>query len=280
MLNISEQFVSDYIEEDIDGLPAIYESIAKIGEYLLVKDYYKSKNTRINNWIKTEPNLYDLVISVFTTTLLHKSLTYQAICGMLNHKIKLPDVIDRVKTIAEILAVISKTGLINIKRNGSGENTTVTSGYELGVNIPVEDKHELSAYRPQRVIRNKDGIQGSMILGGSMNHHNDEICLDHINRVNAIPLSLNTKFLMEFEETPTFDLDTQDKIDQWKKFKQDSMHKYLTVIKEYGNRLFENHKFDTRGRCYVVGYHVSTQGVSYKKAMVELFNKELVRSKL
>ena len=39
MLNISEQFVSDYIEEDIDGLPAIYESIAKIGEYLLVKDY-------------------------------------------------------------------------------------------------------------------------------------------------------------------------------------------------------------------------------------------------
>ena len=40
--------------------------------------------------------------------------------------------------------------------------------------------------------------------------------------------------------------------------------------------MFITHKFDKRGRIYSQGYHVHIQGTSYKKAILELHNKEMV----
>ena len=39
-------------------------------------------------------------------------------------------------------------------------------------------------------------------------------------------------------------------------------------------KLYINHKPDTRGRIYAVGYYINPQGTSFKKAMLQLANKE------
>jgi hypothetical protein len=283
MLNTSEQFVKDYLT-GANTLPAVGDSVLGILKYLDTEYSYDSKNNRIQQWLKNDPELLnrvpDLVISVFTTTLLHDKLTYQAICGMLNHKIKLDDTIDRVKTIAEVIAVISKTGLVHVHRKGAGENTMVSAGYDIHVEIPTDRRHELNRYKAQEIVSNYDDIQGSVLLGGVLNHHEDEICLSHLNRMNKIPLSLNLELLKTMEELPTFELDTPQKEKQWNYYKSGAIKKYLEVVKKFSNKVHLDHKYCTRGRTYAMGYYLSTQGTSFKKAIVQLYNKELVKDTL
>jgi DNA-directed RNA polymerase len=43
-----------------------------------------------------------------------------------------------------------------------------------------------------------------------------------------------------------------------------------------GNEIYLTNKVDKRGRIYAQGYHITTQGTSFKKAMLELAHEELV----
>ena len=43
-----------------------------------------------------------------------------------------------------------------------------------------------------------------------------------------------------------------------------------------GNKFYFTHKVDKRGRLYCQGYHINYQSASYKKAMIELANKEII----
>jgi DNA-directed RNA polymerase len=86
---------------------------------------------------------------------------------------------------------------------------------------------------------------------------------------------LDTDFLSKVEEVPTFELDTQDKLDDWTRFKKQSYYFY-TLLAKQGNKLYFNHKVDKRGRIYSQGYHLNTQGTAFKKAMLEFAKEELV----
>lgn len=271
MLKISEQYVYGQIIS-AGGFVEITDCITRIEEYK-IGHYYESKNIRLAQWKPDDNELCDLIISIFTAVLVHEKLTYQAIVGMLNHKIPMDDLIDRVKTIAEVVAIISKSGLIKINRRGSGKYIMITTDYTLNEEIPCVDKHGLTINRPQPVESNFDENQGSMILGSSLNFHKGNLCLDHINRMNKIPFKLNKEFFKLYEETPKHTLDTIEKQQQWDTFVKDSSKKYLELIGS-DNRCYLNHKYCTRGRTYAVGYHINTQGSSYKKAIIQLANKE------
>jgi len=114
----------------------------------------------------------------------------------------------------------------------------------------------------------------SLILGTG-NHHGGDLCLDVLNTMNSVALKLDLDFLSTVEEEPTFDLDTQDKADQWAQFKEQS-YMFYDLMHQNGNRLYLTHKVDKRGRIYACGYHISTQGTAFKKASLELANEELV----
>ena len=88
-------------------------------------------------------------------------------------------------------------------------------------------------------------------------------------------LRLDTDFLCTVEEEPTFTLDNQEKTDQWNAFKRQSYEFYKLMV-DQGNQFYLTHKVDKRGRIYSMGYHIHTQGTSFKKAQLEFANEEIV----
>lgn len=138
--------------------------------------------------------------------------------------------------------------------------------------LEVKDNHDTGYY----LSRN------SLIL--RKNHHDDDICLDHINRSN------NTLFAI--------DHDTAHMIkNQWKNLdkpkegesrsdfekRKKAFDKYDKTAKEvikllltYGNEFYLTHKYDKRGRTYAQGYHVNYQGAPWNKAVIELAHREVV----
>lgn len=272
MLTSAEAYVQTEILK-LGGLSEIAEAEKLICSYL-DRCYYPSKNRRLSLWNPDKGEVHELILAVFTTTLTNRTLTYQAICGMLAGRIGLENHVAQITTMAEVIALIARTGLINVTRTGSGTYIMVATEYALE-GIPTPSKHEIRMEPIPIYTTNWHEDCGSKILGGRHNHHEGDICLDHLNRMNAIRYQLNRPFLRKYEEAPTFALDTKEKAEQWELFIRTSYRKYIEVAQK-GNVFFLDHNGDKRGRTYAEGYHVNTQGSSFKKAIIMLADEELV----
>lgn len=286
----SEEF---YVQQQVaaaGGLVEIDQSIELITEHINTHFTYTkkdgevkeftSKNERLSKWTPDRGEIYELVLGVFTIILSNRALTYQALAGMLAGRFDYENHIDQVKTAAECVALISRTGLITVSRTGSGNYIMISSKYDID-DMPEPERHEILTEPPPEFTSNYHPDFGSLILGGRHNHHEGNICLDHINRMNRIELKLNRPFLRKYEEAPTFTFTnkdgshSQEKEDQWKNFIRTSYRAYIKLVRG-GNRFYLNHKDDKRGRCYATGYHVNTQGTAFKKAIVQLAQTEIV----
>lgn len=125
-------------------------------------------------------------------------------------------------------------------------------------------------------------IPGSLIL--KKNHHEDDICLDHINRMNRIKLTLDADTAMMVKNQwknldKMKDGDTREKFEKRKK----AFALYDKVAKEViakltqeGNEFYLTHRYDKRGRTYCQGYTVSYQGNPWNKAVIQFADKEFI----
>ena len=156
---------------------------------------------------------------------------------------------------------------------GSGKTIIVDTQYTLK-DIPKSNKHNVVFKAPKTITENYTDEEGSMFLGSKFNYHNGNICLDHINRMNAVGLQLNIPFLNNTKEEPKKVITNLNQQIQWGKFAADSLMTYVTIGKKEFHLL---HKYDARGRCYSEGYHVNYQGSSFKKAIIQLANKEIIK---
>ncbi len=126
-------------------------------------------------------------------------------------------------------------------------------------------------------------IVGSVILNGSQYFAGKDVCLDHLNRINAVPLTLDFSVIRSNEgkyikptrkEGESYD-------DFRKRLKQASVFYGVSVevmegIAELSDVLYLTHKYDRRGRCYASGYHINPQGTDYNKAVLQLAHKEML----
>ncbi len=129
---------------------------------------------------------------------------------------------------------------------------------------------------------------GMLTSGGSVilkkNHHEDDVCLDHLNRVNKIKFVINNKTAIMIKnqwrnlDRPKEGETKDDFLKRKKAFeKYDRIaHKVITELNAQGNEFFLTHRYDKRGRIYCQGYHVNYQGAAWNKAVIELANKEFV----
>ena len=139
---------------------------------------------------------------------------------------------------------------------------------------------------PMEVRSNKETgyvtLKGSIILG--KNHHEDDVCLDHVNRVNKTPYVINADTArMVANQWKNLDRPkVGEEPDEYKK-RVKAFEKYDTVSRSVmeslyvtGDPLYLTHSFDKRGRCYAQGYHVNPQGSAWNKAVIEFAEQELV----
>lgn len=123
-------------------------------------------------------------------------------------------------------------------------------------------------------------IKRSIILKN--NHHEDDVCLDHINRLNQQKLSLNPD-VVAFVRNSWRNLDkkkegeTDDEFEARKR----AFERYDEVSRDVidallfeGDGFWLTHAYDKRGRTYAQGYHVNYQGNDWNKAVVQFARAE------
>ena len=272
------------IYEDEAGAAIVHDCVRALKAWAN-QFYYPSKDARILTLLKhtQEVSWEDVVESVIKIILeMRGATTYAACIGALAPKMPHEDQEDRAKTAAEILGVLAHVNIYDVDM--SGAETLI---------IPlIEPSTKLRAYQeqtkylpplicePDTLKRNTDTAymlkkRDSVILGGQINHHEKNVCLDNLNRFNSVPLTLNVKLLTTYSEQPKALIHDPEKKEQWETFVKNSYVVYKDLI-QAGNEFYLTHKTDKRGRTYAQGYHCSTQGNSFRKAIVQLAEPEIV----
>lgn len=140
---------------------------------------------------------------------------------------------------------------------------------------------------PCKIVHNRQTgyrtqpLQGSLILK-SGNHHDDDICLDHLNRVNAFNLAINQD-VVAFIQNSWKNLGQRKPDETWLDFqkRQKAFQKYdrssrdvIVALTIQPQGFWLTHKYDKRGRTYAQGYHVNYQGNDWNKSVVCLRDAE------
>lgn len=213
--------------------------------------------------------------------------TYVSITSQLANKLGFSDKKDSIRTIAEVLVLFAIARVINIVRVSNTGSLYIYSYIPLSNR--TQEFIEYSQYlppmvtKPLELVHNKSSgyltIPSETLILGNGNHHDGDICLDVLNLMNSVELCLDRQFLSSCEEEPTFEFETIEQKEEWDKFKKQSYYFYYLLTTQ-SDSLYLTHKVDKRGRIYANGYHISTQGTAFKKASLELANKELVTGEL
>lgn len=283
-LRWSRKHIDEKIREEIKNNPDMLERVEAGVESLqkyMQGQYYASKMKRIEQL--SALNLEELVMEIFVgIAYIQREELFTSVTAQLASRLNFSDKVDAIKTVAEIVAVLGQMDVFDITKADRQASLMVVSRIPLSEGLIDYINH--SQYLPPMVCEPLELTHNyssgylthnnSLVLGRG-NHHDGDLCLDVLNIMNSVPLKMGTDFLSQFEEEPTFDLDTQDKIDDWNIFKKQS-YEFYSLLASQGNKFYFNHKVDKRGRIYCQGYHLSTQGTAFKKAMLELADEELV----
>ena len=230
---------------------------------------YESKNARIKEWGASSCDFYDIVSRIFAGVIMSpEGITYQALIGFISGSVTCADPLARAQCASEIIAITFLTDLIVIEQI-TDKTLMITTDFDLTIDIPEFPQHA-PVFKKSQVMTNQ-------ILGNSFKQHDEDACIAHINTMNAIQLCLETRIVDSYSEFPFSDPETDEQVEQWHQFVEDSYHMYRDVIDSHNNKFYLEHANDTRGRCYCKGYYINYQGSSYKKAIVQLANKEVVK---
>lgn len=280
----SRKFIDGYIQKEIEENPEMMdklaEGVARL-EHWMAQDYYESKNTRLAQLQHLD--LEKVVMDCFIgAAYCQYPELFTSVTSQLAGRLGFSDREDGIKTIAEIMAILCMTDAFDIVKDGPDASLMVVSRMYLSEKL--QGYIQQSSYLPPMVCCPKDLTKNkqsaylthddSVILGGR-NHHSNDVCLDVLNKQNQTPLRIDTEFLSTIEEDPTFEIDTVEKQRQWNNFKLASYRFYLMIAKQTGT-IYLTNKYDKRGRMYAQGYHISTQGTAFKKAMLEFAEQEIV----
>lgn len=162
--------------------------------------------------------------------------------------------------------------------------------YTLSADVQAElDKFQFPlpmVVEPMTLTRNTD--TGYLMSGGSVilkkNHHEDDVCLDHINRVNRVKFAIdhdtanmikNRWRNLDKPKAGETKEDFEKRKRAFEKYDRTAKDVIDLLIQE-GNEFYLTHRYDKRGRIYCQGYHCNYQGSPWNKAIIELADKEYV----
>ena len=248
-------------------------------------DYYQSKNERIAQLEELHEEMNEVFMDLLILVIpINNPEDLTSVIGRLAPALKFDDAWDGVKTAGELLAVGRASGLYQIipareSRSGSLQIVSLLTLNQETCKLIDKTKYLPPMLCPPNLITNNRmggylTFDKSVILGTG-NHHEEEQCLDNINRFNQIALELDEKMLINHKEVPNKDLDTEDKRSNFEDMAKASRIVYAEIMSN-GNKFWNEHKYDKRGRTYSSGYHVHIQSTGFKKSLINLHKKELI----
>lgn len=274
-------YIREYLKGEEDIRELLDQGIELVQDYMDKVYSYESKNARIDEirHLKVETMVFEIfVASAYCQT----PELFTSFTGKLAGYLHFDDKEDSIKTIAELVAVLSDLGVFDLTKAHKQASIMVESNIELPPKLLnyVENCSYLPPMVsiPKRLTKNRETVHltlanESVILRN--NHHEGDVCLDVLNLCNSTALRLDVDFLCKVEEVPNHVLETQEQEEDWIRMKRQSYEHYKLMVAQ-GNCFYLSHKYDKRGRIYAGGYHITTQGSPFKKASIELHKQELV----
>lgn len=290
-----KQLVLDELTSDMDMLDKVIDGMEYLKAWTETDSSYESKAQRKE--LLASLDLKDVVEDIYVAVLSMRSdTTLNNLVCQLAGMFKFEEAYQGLTLCAEIIAVLANTGIYHLNKPSKYSSTWVVSNYNLSDELMehIENAQYLPPSKsvPKYLINNRSSgyrtIKGdSLILGGSLNHHNEDISLDVLNTMNKIPLKL-CPFMLAISQESEKDLDviedfkgTQREyakaVDQqklnWELFLKRSELAYELMD---GQTFYLTNKVDKRGRIYSQGYAINIQGNSYQKACIDLANTETI----
>lgn len=308
---IEETFSKKFIiQKAIDDLLTCESIIAKLNKGVEILYSWFNEEHGIDKSLRLlalqQLDINELVEHTVALVALHcsKPMKLVSIASMCISHLKMVDKLDAIQTMAEVIAMLSDTDLFDCKKTEDGWAVLSRIGLDEEVLRYAYNAFYLPPMiiKPRQVRHNRDSgyitQRGeSLILGYYENHHDDDICLDVLNTLNANEYELDTDLISNLSEDPLeitieklqenaaakdkylsrFDAEKKLKqiLDTWDDY-QEECYKIKTLMLYHGNKFYLQNKVDKRGRIYTSGYHISPQGSSFKKAMINLAKKEIV----
>ena len=211
---------------------------------------------------------------------LHKRCTLPQLVGILRHHF-----IDGQAT-SDALLKAAEADIID------WDPTIRTFIVRYGISQEVQDDLDRYQYplpmviEPRIVLKNNDSayLFGSSSIILRDNYHTGDVCLDHINRANKIPYSINWSVAtmisnswknLDKQKVGETKLDFQKRKKAFAKYDRTAKD-VMSLLTTHGNKFYLTHKYDKRGRVYAQGYHVNYQGNPWNKAVIEFERKEII----
>lgn len=276
-----DKYMRDYVLADVEVIPLLDKGVELLTAWVNQTFSYETKNVRVSGLRGMD--LRELVIDVIVASAhCQQEELFTSFTARMAGVLGWDDKKSSITTIAEITAVLCDTDLFDLTQANRFGSWHIISNITLS--LQLQEYIANCAYlpplvhKPKKLRHNRDTPyltigQDSVIL--NKGHHNDDVCLDVLDSKNSVALTLDLEFLSKVEEESNSDLDTPEKQTMWLNQKRQS-HEFYLLMAGQGNKFYLHHKYDKRGRIYDVGYHISTQGAPYKKAMLEFANKQVV----
>jgi len=278
--NIRERVIKDIKTTELGIVFA--NCITKLEGYL-AGTYWESKDKRLD-WLRhgkltNESIIAEMFIAVAPVEIPEP---IQSTAAKLGHRLGFNDVFDGVRTSAEILAVCDGIGLYDLYKPGTkGTYLTIQCNFKL--DSKTKAFISKTQFLPPMVVQPKEVTNNTncgrytfeeSVLLGKQTHHNQEVCLDILNKLNSMAFQLDTHMLDKphVSKAALTGIDKQN-FDTYV-LECDEVQQYLL---NEDNKFWFIHQYDFRGRIYSSGYHINYQGTEFNKAIIDLAQAEVIQ---
>jgi hypothetical protein len=243
-----------------------------------VREEFKKYKDMLQETLSKAELPEDFAFDLLAQMAIHKRATVPTLVGCLRHHCEsdqeTANLIERAVD-AQFVSYSSRDKLLIVRFGISEELQCELDRYQYPLPMVIQPKQLQSnldtGYLTQR---------SSVILRD--NYHEDDVCLDHLNRMNQMKLAVNLDVSQTIQNRWK-KLDKKKNHESWADYqkRRKAFDKYNSVAKDVigllvreGNELYLTHRYDKRGRTYCMGFHVTYQGTDWNKAVLELADKE------
>lgn len=243
-------------------LLALLEESKVIEEYKANKLYYK--------WLR----------NFMIQMMIHKRLDIEAAIGLVSGELS-------IQMVALYIEVTVEAGLVVYESESDKLITAIVPDDNTQLDMAKYMFPPPLVVKPREVTDNSQTgyhfyNHGSVILRNA--GFDKDICLDVINKLNSLELSVNERVLdnvssiyksLKSRKPKESLYDFNKRKRQWAKFDKQTRD-LIQDITNVSDKFYMDHGCDKRGRLYCRGYHLNYQGTDWNKAVIEFSNKELL----